>query len=207
METVPQSYILVLAIFTAITAVAVLIQACVMLGMFIVMRKSVMKMQALADEAKGKAYPAIASAQSLLEDITPKLKVAAANLTEVSHTLRTETKHVSETVDVLLNKANLQMNRVDGMLTATFDALDHATGAVEHAVSVPVRRFNGVVNGVRTGVGVLFGGRRRSSYYGADGAATPERKPEVVSTPERRTEVVVPEPTKAAGFVAGQKQA
>lgn len=207
METVPQSYILVLAIFTAITAVAVLIQAGVMLGMFIVMRKSVMKMQALADEMKGKAFPAIASAQSLIEDITPKLKVATANLTEVSHTLRTETKHVSETVDVLLTKANVQMNRIDGMLTATFDALDHATEAVEHAVSVPVRRFSGVVNGLRTGVGVFLGTRRRSSIYGSDGAATADRKPEVVSTPERRPEVVTTEPAKAAGFIAGQKQA
>lgn len=206
METVPQSYILVLAIFTAITAVAVLIQAGVLLGMFIVMRKSMMKMQALADEVKGKALPALTTTQALLEDLAPKLKVATANLTEVTHTLRTETKHVTETVDVLLNKANVQMNRVDGMLTATFDAVDHAAHAMENAVTVPVRRFSGVVNGVRTGVEFLFRSNRRSAYNGADGSAA-EWKPEVVSTPERKPEVVTSEPAKVAGFVAGQKQA
>lgn len=195
---IPESYILVLAIFTAITAISVLIQAGVLLGMFIVMRKSTVKMLGLVDEVKAQALPAIASSKELLEDIAPKLKVATANLTEVSHTLRNESKHVSETVDELLAKVNAQMNRVDGMVTSTFDAVDRVTGSVEDAISTSGRRFSGVVNGVRTGVGVFLGSRRRSSYRDANGSpAVPERKPEVVSTEPLKTEV----------FVAGQKQA
>jgi phage-related protein len=194
---IPESYILVLAIFTAITAVAVLIQAGVLLGMFIVMRKATVKMLGVVDEVKTKALPAIASSKELLEDIAPKLKVATANLTEVSHTLKHETTHVSETVDELLAKVNAQMNRVDGMMTSTFDAVDRVTGSVEGAISTSGKRFSGVINGVRTGVGVFLGARRRSSYRDADGSARPERVPDGIST----------EPLKTEGFVAGQKQA
>lgn len=196
---IPESYILVLAIFTAITAISVLIQAGVLLGMFIVMRKSTVKMLGLVDEVKAQALPAIASSKELLEDIAPKLKVATANLTEVSHTLRHESKHVSETVDELLAKVNAQMNRVDGMITSTFDAVDRVTGSMEDAISTSGRRFSGVINGVRTGVGVFLGSRRRSSYRDdANGSPTvAEPKPEVVSTESLKTE----------GFVAGQKQA
>ncbi len=152
---------------------------------------------------KTKALPAIASSKELLDDIAPKLKVATANLTEVTHTVRHESKHVSETVDELLAKVNAQVNRVDEMVTSTFDAVDRVTGSVEGAISNSGRRFSGVINGVRTGMGVLLaGGRRRSSYRDANGAggaeaATPDLKPEVVST----------EPLKTAEFVAGQKQA
>ncbi|HEX5234558.1 MAG TPA: hypothetical protein VFW25_04430 [Silvibacterium sp.] len=170
MQTVPESYFLVLAIFTAVTAVAVLIQAGVLLGMFLFMRKSMTKMQTLADEMKEKALPAIVSARILIEDLTPKLKIAAANLTEVSHTVRTESKHVSETVDVLLSKTNAQLNRVDGMLSATLDAVDHATRVVETAVNVPVRRVSGILNGVRAGVGVLVGKRGHSAHSSMNGA-------------------------------------
>jgi hypothetical protein len=197
MQSVPQSYILVLAIFTAVTAISVLIQAGVLLGMFIAMRKAMAKMMGVVDEVKTQALPAIASSKELLEDIAPKLKVATANLTEVSHTLRHETTHVSEIVDELLAKVNAQVNRVDGMVTATFDAVDRATGSVEGAISTSGKRFSGVINGVRTGVRVFLGTRRRSSFHDAEAAAMHEREPEVVST----------EPLKSAGFVAGQKQA
>lgn len=170
MQTVPQSYFLVLAIFTAITAVAVLIQAGVLLGMFLVMRKSIAKMQSLADEVKEKALPAIGSARSLIEDVTPKLRIAAANLSEVSQTVRAESKHVSETVETLLSKTNTQLNRVDGMLSATLDAVDHATRVVENAVNVPVRRVSGILNGVRAGVGVLVGKRGHSAHPSMNGS-------------------------------------
>jgi hypothetical protein len=200
---VPESYILVLAIFTAVTAVAVLIQAGVLLGMFIVMRKAMAKMLSVVDEVKTKALPAIASSKELLDDIAPKLKVATANLTEVSHTLRHESKHVSETADELLAKVNAQVNRVDGILTSAFDAVDRVTGSVEGAISTSGRRFSGVINGVRTGVGVFLGGghRRRSSYRDANGSGYAD-----VATPEPTApEVVSAEPLTATEF--GQKQA
>ena len=126
-----QTYLLVIAIFTAILAVSVLLQAGVLLGMFIAMRRSAIKMQGLADEVKEKALPALVTTRSLLEDLAPKLKSATADLAEVLHTLRHQTTHVSESLDALLNKTNAQVNRVDEMVTATFDALDYASKAVE----------------------------------------------------------------------------
>lgn len=199
MQSIPQSYILTLAIFTAITAIAVLIQAGVLLGMFIVMRKAMVKVMAVVDEVKVKALPAIASSKELLEDIAPKLKTATANLTEVSETVRHEVKHVSETADELLAKVNTQLNRVDRMVTSTFDAVDHVTGSVEGALSSSGRRFSGVINGVKTGVEVFFGSKRRSSYRDANGASS--------SASANGSEAVPAEPLKSAGFVAGQKQA
>ena len=191
MQSIPQSYILVLAIFTAVTAIAVLIQAGVLLGMFIVMRKAMVKVMRVVDEA----LPAISASKELLEDIGPKLKTATANLTEVSETVRHEAKYVSETVDEVLAKVNTQLNRVDRIVTSTFDAVDHVTGSVEGALSSSGRRFSGVIHGVKTGVEVFFGSKRRSSYRDANGASSSSDEPEVVPS----------EPLKSAGFVAGQR--
>lgn len=162
MSPVPQSYILLLAIFTIVTAISVLIQAGVLLGMFIVLRKSMVKMQAVVDEVKEKALPAIASTRTLIEDVTPKLKSVTADLTEVTHTARAQAKNVGESMDDLLAKANAQINRVDRLTTGAIDAVDHASHAIESAVTVPVKHVSGIINGLKAGFGVFVNGRDSS---------------------------------------------
>lgn len=185
MSAVPQNYILLLAIFTIVTAISVLIQAGVLLGMFIVLRKSMVKMQAVVDEVKEKALPAIASTRTLIEDVTPKLKSVTADLTEVTHTARTQAKNVSESMDDLLAKANAQINRVDHLTTGAIDAVDHASKAIENAVGVPVKHVSGILNGLKAGFEVFVSGRKN-----------PSRNRYMAET----TETLV-EPEQADGFV------
>jgi hypothetical protein len=154
MHSLPPIYYI---IFTAITSLGVLLQALVLLGIYLAIRKSTGKLHEVVDELKGKALPAIASTQSLLDDISPKLKIATSNLTEVSHRLRHQANQMNVTVDSLLEKTNAQINRVDEMVTATFDAMNQVSRAVETAVSLPARRVSGVLHGLRVGVEVLLG--------------------------------------------------
>lgn len=178
MQAVPQSYILLLAIFTIVTAISVLIQAGVLLGMFIVLRKSMVKMQSVVDEVKEKALPLIASTRVVVEDLTPKLKSATADLSELTYTARVQAKNVSESMDALLAKANAQINRVDHLTTGAIDAVDHASKAIENAVSVPVRRVSGIVNGLKAGVEVFVSGRRNSSRSSFETETFVEQKQE-----------------------------
>jgi hypothetical protein len=92
--------------------------------------------------------------------VSPKLKVATTNLVEVSTTLRNQASHLNETVDTLLNRTNTQIRRVDEMATATFDAVDHAAKAIEHAVIGPARRMSGVFRGLRVGLDVFLGRKK-----------------------------------------------
>jgi len=159
-DSLPPIYYVV---FTGVTALAVLLQAVALLGILLVVRKSASKMFEIADEVKGKALPAIATTQNLLDDISPKLKVATSNLTEVSHTLRDQVNHANATVESLLEKTNAQIRRVDEMVTATFDALNQASKAVEIAVALPARRVSGVLHGLRVGMEVLLGKKQTAS--------------------------------------------
>jgi len=160
MQSLPPIYYI---IFTAVTALAVLLQALVLLAIYLALRKTLGKLHAVTDEVKGQVLPLVASTKSLIDDISPKLKVATSNLTEVSQTLRQQATHLNGTVESLLDKTNAQVSRVDEMVTAAFDAVDHAARTIEGAVSVPVRRVSGIVNGVRTGVEVFFGTRKYPS--------------------------------------------
>jgi len=158
MQTSPPSdYYLVLVIFTAVTALSLLLQACCLLGMAIVLRKSMKKMESLADEVKAKAYPVIASAQALLDDIGPKLKTATSEVSEISQKVRHQAISLNETLDAALEKANVQIRRIDGMVTGTMDVVEQASRAIESAVAAPTRRVSGVLHGIRVGLGVFLG--------------------------------------------------
>lgn len=155
-------------LFTALVAVAVLIQAGVLLGMFIVMRLAVKRMEKLATMAEAHAIPVLTTAKELLDSVAPKLKVAAENVASASETLKTQAHHANETLDGVLRKTEAQAERVDEMITGTLNAVADATAAVQRAVNAPVRQVHAMLNGLRAGLDVLRN-RNREAHAAADG--------------------------------------
>jgi hypothetical protein len=149
----PQIYYI---IFTAITALGVLLQACVLLGMFIALRKATKKFHEVTDEVRTNLVPTIASTRRLIEDLSPKLKIATTNLVEASHAVRHEAAHISETVDDVLDKTTIQVERVNRMLIAILNSVEHATTVVQHSVDAPLRRVSGIMAGLKAGFDVLL---------------------------------------------------
>ena len=144
-----------LVVFIAIAAVSILMQAGFTVAMFIAARKAQKKLMVLADDVRLHALPAIIASREVIQDLTPKLRTIAENLTAVSTTLRTRTEKVGGLVGDVTDRAQAQAVRVDGMVKGTLDHLTSAVQAIEHGVAVPVRQVNGILNGLRAGVDVL----------------------------------------------------
>lgn len=142
-------------IFSVATAAGVLLQAAVLLGMFITIRKALQKMQDTTDELKVHVVPAAAAARRLIEDVSPKLKIASSNLVEASHSLRHQANHINATVDDVLNRTSAHVAHVDEMVGAIFTSVNHASAALQHAVAAPYKQFSGIVAGVKAGFSVL----------------------------------------------------
>lgn len=155
--------------FTIVTALAVLMQAFVLLGMLIALKAALGRLDQVTTKAEEHALPALETARHLLEEVTPKLKVAAQNVMELSETLRTRTATVSDTVDDLLKKAEGQVDRVDEMVTGTLDSIAHATATVQKAVVTPVRQVSAILSGLRVGFDVLRSRNHHTTPAPADG--------------------------------------
>jgi hypothetical protein len=149
-----------LLIFVAIAAISILAQGVFTVALFFGARKAQKKLMLLADDVRLHAMPAIISSREAIQDLTPKLKTIAENLTAVSSTLRSKTEQVGVLVGDVTNKAQAQATRVDGMVKGTLDQLTFAVQALEHGIAVPVRHVNGIINGLRAGVDVM---RRKNS--------------------------------------------
>jgi hypothetical protein len=151
-----------------VTAAGVLMQALVRVGMLFALKGALRRVDEVSKKAEENVLPLLATSRSLLEEVSPKLKVAAQNVLEVSQTLRVESKRAAGTVDDLLKKAMVQTDRVDEMVTATLNSVAHATATVQRAVSGPVRQVGAVLNGLRAGFDVLRN-KEREAHAAADG--------------------------------------
>jgi tetrahydromethanopterin S-methyltransferase subunit F len=150
-------------IFIGVTALAVLLQAGLLLGMFLALRKTSAKVELLADEVKTKILPTIDSAQALLADLKPKVQVIAENLADTTTTVRDQVQRVDAAVNDVVDRARLQVIRADDLLSRTLDRVEATSEAVQRTVVSPVRQVSGIVRGLSAGIEFLVAGRGRKN--------------------------------------------
>jgi hypothetical protein len=170
---VPQDLFL---IFTIAVVISVLIQAGVFLGLYFVARTAASKAEKVADDMTAKALPIIVQTRTLLEDLSPKIRVISANLAEISTTLKDQTKHVNTTVGEVVDKTKSQAERVDEMVTAVLDGVTHASATIQSGVGKPVRKINGFLEGLRVAVETFVrsnSGPKSRNYTSAPGYRSP----------------------------------
>ena len=148
-------------VFIALTGIAVLLQAGLLAFMYISMRKSSARIEAIAAEVKAKAIPAMETAHSIMTELRPKLQVIADNLQDTTGLIRGEVERVDATVNDVVDRARLQVIRADELLSRTLDRVEQTTEVVHKTVVSPVRQLSGLMQGITAGLEFLFGGRGR----------------------------------------------
>jgi len=148
-------------LFIALTALAALLQAGVLVALYLGVRKSSAHIEALTAEFKTKALPALETAQATLAELRPKLTVIADNLTETTHSVRAQVERMDATVNDAVDRARLQIIRADELLTRTLDRVEETSDMVHKTVISPVRQLSGVLQGITVGLEFLLGSRAR----------------------------------------------
>jgi methyl-accepting chemotaxis protein len=161
-----------LPIFIALTAVAILLQAGILLGMYLAIRKTSASVEAISQEVKNKALPTLDTAREMLLELRPQIATIVANLNETSITVKNQVQRLDATVSDVVDRARLQVIRADEMVSKTMDRVEETTEMVQNTVISPIRRLNGVFHGLSVGLEVLLGAKRRSR--GRDGAGVPQ---------------------------------
>jgi methyl-accepting chemotaxis protein len=160
-----------LTVFVALTAIAILLQAGLLLGMYLTMRKSTERMEALASEVKTKVLPTLEQVQEVLTDVRPKVTTIVANAEHATTVLRGQLERIDATVNDVVDRARLQIIRGDEMLTRTMDRVEQTTEVVQKTVISPVRQVSGLMQGITAGLECFFGRGRRN------GGGRGERRP------------------------------
>ena len=126
-----------LPIFVGVTAAAVVIQAGILVGLFVAVRKSSSRMEALATEVKDKVMPTADTAHALLVDLRPKIDTIATNVSESTTVIRGEIERLDASVSDVVDRTRLQVIRADELISLNPTAKIIIPAVIEIAPSIP----------------------------------------------------------------------
>ena len=153
--------------FIAVTAFAVMLQALIMVALYLAVRKSTARMEALATQVTSKALPTMETVQNMLVELRPKIDVMSVNFSESSPLVRNQLGRIDATLTDALDRARLQVIRADELLNRTMDKVEETSEVVHKTVISPLRQVNGLMTAIGTGVEVFLGQKRRHPKNGA----------------------------------------
>jgi methyl-accepting chemotaxis protein len=179
---------IILLAFVVVTGVAVLLQAIILLAIFSAVRKAVASFREEAENLRTSVMPVIydtrdllantqgtmtnlqaflTDAQTFLNRVSPKVESVAADVVEITNTLRVQTAEMQSSALEMMERVHRQSDRVDGMITDFLNTVDRAGGFVAETVSRPVRQISGILRSAKAVVESLRGHRNGASSVSA----------------------------------------
>ena len=195
-------------VFTIAVVLSIVIQAGVFLGLFFAVTTALKKLLAIVEEVKAKAMPLVGSAQgiaqnvqSIVQDVTPKIKTVSSHVVEISGTVRDQAKHVNSTVDDVVDKTKAQAAKVDDMVSAVLGSISHAGSTVQAGVAKPARRVSHLFQGFQATFDSFF--RKKHAANGHDDPAYPAGRTALVeedfaATGSAASQTIHPPPTTSS---------
>lgn len=162
-----------LMIFVGMVAAALIVQAIALVVMAVGAAKARQRVLAIAEEVRAKAMPALESTQNFIANTAPKMMTLAENLVETSNVVRNKAVEFDATLSDVNNRARVQAARADDIATTVLTGTAEAVNALQRGINVPIREFNGLVNGLKAGLDVLMG---RAKGFGSSRAHTSYRE-------------------------------
>jgi len=141
--------------FVALTAVALFIQAIVMLLIFASLRKAARSITDELEQMRSSIMPIVYNTRDLMTRLTPKVEAAIDDLAEMSGILRDQSVKLESTAAELLERVRHQSSRIDAMLSGVLDTADRAGGFVAEAVSKPVKQISSILASLKVMVETL----------------------------------------------------
>lgn len=143
-----------------LVAIAVLMQAGAMLGIWLAVRKVPGQIESVRSEVKQRLDPLAQSILQIVNNSREPLLTITANLAEISQILRVRTTDADQVAAELLDKSRSQIVRVDRMVSELVAKVESTADSVQKGVLGPIHEVSAVVKGVRSGLEFLFTRRR-----------------------------------------------
>ncbi|MFZ0743981.1 MAG: hypothetical protein WAM85_06225 [Terracidiphilus sp.] len=147
-----------LTIFVALTGVAVLFQAVILLAIFLALRKSVKSVHEKVDDLRATVLPVINDTREFMGRVGPKIDSVATDMAELVHGLRAQGAELQSSATEIVERVRRQTSRMDAMLTGVLNAVDRAGGLVTEAVSAPLRQMSALAAAAKAVFGTLRNG-------------------------------------------------
>jgi len=139
-------------LFVIVTALAVVLQAAILIALFIQLRRTAARVEQTVDDFNTKIGPLISRVQILVEEVSPRLTGIVADASEITRLARTEAQKVDRIVSEALERLRMQLIHVDHILTGAMEAVEEAGSHLRQTVWGPVVKATALIRGVQAGI-------------------------------------------------------
>jgi hypothetical protein len=146
-----------IAAFVVIAAIAIVMQACVMLGMYLQIRKTREQVTQLGADLQAKVNPIITKATHILEDSEDRISSLMTDAADITRMARGQAAKVDRILNDSLERLRVQIIRADQILTGTLEVVEDAGSRVRKTVAGPVLQASAVLHGIKVGIDYLRG--------------------------------------------------
>jgi hypothetical protein len=144
-----------LTFFVALTALAVLAQACVLVSIYLMSRRLSNQIERFMSETREMMVP--------VKAITENLQTASTNIMEIGVSAREQFRRVEGMVTDTNEVLHTQLNRLEEVTKDVTDRITSTADIVQNTVLRPVREVSAVAKGLGRGFDFLFRRNRNSS--------------------------------------------
>jgi hypothetical protein len=140
-----------LTLFVGLTAVAVITQAGVLVGIYVMSKRLSEQVDRFMKDTREMMVP--------LRSIAENLRIASANLVEIGLSARDQFRRVETMVTDTGEALHVQLERFDRVSQNVMDRVNETAEIVQDSVVRPVREVAAVAKGLTRGFGAFFFGR------------------------------------------------
>ncbi|MGH9490964.1 MAG: hypothetical protein ACRD17_10675 [Terriglobales bacterium] len=146
------SLLVVLTVFIAVTAIAVILQAIILLGLARAVGKLAQRGDKVLTQLESRLPRMLSESESLIRESRAKVDLAGNHVVEISALVRDQVQRADALLVDLTERARLQIIRLDETMSTTFDKVDETATLIQHSIIRPIRDTAAVIRGIRTGV-------------------------------------------------------
>jgi methyl-accepting chemotaxis protein len=136
-------------IFAGVAALALLLQAVVLLAIYFGIRKAISTLREDFEDVRTSVTPFVKDAHEVFTRVAPKIEKTTEDVAVLTHSLRTQSEDLKAASAEIIEKARRQATRIDSMTTHVLDAADRAGTFVNDAVSKPMRQLSGILASIK----------------------------------------------------------
>lgn len=144
-----------LTLFVALTAAAVITQAGVLLGIYVMSKRLTEQVERFTKETREMIVP--------MKSITENLRLASADLVEIGVSAREQFRRVEAMVTDTGEALHVQLERFDRVSQNLMDRVNETAEIVQDSVVRPAREVAAIAKGLSRGFGTFLFRKSRST--------------------------------------------
>jgi len=138
--------------FIVIAAIAIVVQAAILVAMAIQVRTSLESFTRIATQLQARIDPILLRTNRILEDSEGRIASIMGDASEVTRLARGQAQRVDRVVTDTLDRLRVQILRADQILTGALEVIDEAGSTVRKKLWEPVHKATAVLRGLQAGL-------------------------------------------------------